>query len=272
MFLGKFINAFDLNSQGNNGTCNGSNISRGLGVILSMEPMLRDRYIDLVNARLAQAATYPVPKPLACSELKMSFMKDESDLADYFDNCDHFDHVDISELAKNADITVNAARRVICLALTPGGDGAFGDGEASYVTVSSEDDLVVLAVRTRGAVKAVKAIKAKKEAAPDVDEVKVSGKIIQLPGISWKEIIETIHDVHWLKGEGENSLLGHYLYYLGSCLPKWPRSPASEGVVVPVDFEHGCVRDLSEFCVFSEICELCVLYDFCKLRKFNISA
>ena len=268
------LNIFENHMEHDNDTYHESNISRGLGVTLSMEPMLRDRYIDLINARLAQvhwdaAIKCPVPKPVACSEVIVSFMQNAFDLSDYFDY---------------ANFTQNAPRRVLCLALTPGGDGAFGVGEATYVTVSCEDDLVVMAVRTRdgagGASEKGKKGGADKKApafweiGEDViEKIGVIEKIIQLPGIGWDEMIDTIRDVHCIREEGMNSVTGHYLDYLGSRLPEFrPLPPAAEGVVVPVDFELPRVIELGEFCKFNELCELCVLYDFCKLRKINISA
>ena len=186
----------------------GDTVPRVLAVLLESEPLLLDRFIDLINEKLRARSpeSTPIPKPTARTEWEVGFRRSVPSLAEF----------------------ENAPLRIVGLTLTlpdtPEGRNPGEDREpVTDIAVHFGDDLVLVEVKTPRATPGIRVTEQAQHlrAALERNGEKFPPGVVSPLEASWEEMADTLDDVYRLQGENELSVLGHYLRYLKSRYPLW---------------------------------------------------
>jgi hypothetical protein len=172
-----------------------------LAILLKSEPLLLDRFIELVNDRLPREGR-PIFKPVAPWDRKIRFLQD------------------VSAFTASED----APQRIVGVALTPLGAEP---GEESKpepkkspladIAVCLGDDLVLVEVRTAPAADAgarVAELARNIRAALEKGGEKNLPEIVSPLALDWEDMIDTLGDVCRLQWKKDRSVLEDYREYL----------------------------------------------------------
>lgn len=199
----RHLNIFEHYSQANALPIE-NNVSRGLAIVMSENPLLLDRFIDYINANCSIGTE--VQKHSKAEDIDIGIQQSVTKIVDAYPSPKLIVGVTLTT-EKHVEWSED---------ITKPGETLITD-----IVIQCKDTLIVIEVK-RNATDARTQVQAQVESL--IHEIEKRNEIapaVEYVNGNWEDVIELLQQVHSITGKNENSVLGHYLKHLEHRYGQW---------------------------------------------------
>ncbi|NLB82124.1 MAG: hypothetical protein GX800_11080 [Clostridiaceae bacterium] len=181
-----------------------NNVSRGLAIVMSENPLLLDRFIDYINANCSIGTE--VQKHSKAEDIDIGIQQSVTKIVDAYPSPKLIVGVTLTT-EKHVEWSED---------ITKPGETLITD-----IVIQCKDTLIVIEVK-RNATDARTQVQAQVESL--IHEIEKRNEIapaVEYVNGNWEDVIELLQQVHSITGKNENSVLGHYLKHLEHRYGQW---------------------------------------------------
>ncbi len=214
------LNLFVPYSQGGDNPVE-NNLSRGLAILLNENPLLFDRFLDLINGELHRAGEKAVAKPASPEERSIDIQMSASKLADLGMGIQRIVPVTLTPAKTETEDGTNDTQNPIPdIIVFCGGD--------------ETSDLILVEVKqyatdaTAQVLNQATTIRDNLQAKLKNAEISITESAVRL---TWEEVIQSLQEIETLQSAHGDFVLNQYLDYLKEYRQGWfPVEPFSAGM------------------------------------------
>lgn len=181
-----------------------NNISRGLAIILSENPLLLDRFIDYINTNCSNGIK--VQKHNKAEEIDIGIQQSITKIVNAYPSPKLILGVTLTT-EKHVEWSEDKTKP--------------GETLITDIVIQCKDTLIVVEVK-RNATDARTQVQAQVESLiHEIEKRNEPAPIVEYANGNWEDVIELIQQVHSIMGKSESSILGHYLKHLEQRYGQW---------------------------------------------------
>ena len=199
----RHLNIFEHYSQANALPIE-NNISRGLAIVLSENPLVLDRFIDYINSNCSVGAQ--VQKHSKAEDIDIGIQQSIAKIVDAYPS---------PKLIIGATLTTEKHVEWSEDTTKP------GETLITDIVIQCKDTLIVIEVK-RNATDARAQVQAQVESlVHEIEKRNETTPTVEYINGNWEDVIELLQQVHNITGKYESSILGHYLKHLENRYGQW---------------------------------------------------
>lgn len=199
----RHLNIFEHYSQANALPIE-NNVSRGLAIVMSENPLLLDRFIDYINSSCSVGTE--VQKHNKAEDIDIGIQQSVTKIVDAYPSPKLIIGVTLTT-EKHVEWSEDTTKP--------------GETLVTDIVIQCKDTLIVIEVK-RNATDARTQVQAQVESLiHEIEKRNETAPAVKYVNGNWEDVIELLQQVHSITGKNESSILGHYLKHLEHRYGQW---------------------------------------------------